>query len=471
MSSSGVVPPGAPSGPPSRGKSVRRLADTEAILHTPPEESAARARLSLPEVAPLLHSTNATLLAPAKLAGQAVLRTQRDERLVDLVRAGNEAAFEAVVARYRGPLLRYAGRLLPGERAEDVVQQTFVRAYDAMLAGDAELRLRPWLYRIAHNTALNALRDRGLRFEELSESLDGVERPEQAFERRSGLAETIAAVQGLPERQREAIVLRELEGRSYEEIAGEMGVTAGAVRQLLNRARSALRAGASSITPAGLIARIPWTAPPEGVGARVAELCGGAGGGALVAKLCATALVTGTVVGGVAYLPGAHRGSGDGGASAPPVSLGEVRGGSDIGAGPTGFGRSSSGALDWRALGDDSGSRSGPGDGSSDRSGQGGRGPGSGDDSGEGSGSGELRTGDDAAGSSGRGSSEPSEPSEGFDLGGSGSGGSGTSGSGTSGSGSSGSGLSGSGSSGSGLSGSGSSEIETSEIETSEIET
>src|ERR671914_326616 len=102
--------------------------------------------------------TPQALLAPARLAGQPILRSQTDERLVDLVRAGCDPAFEAIVARYRGSLLRYAGRLLDRARAEDVVQQTFVKAYDAMLAGDAELNLRPWLYRITHNNALNSLR-------------------------------------------------------------------------------------------------------------------------------------------------------------------------------------------------------------------------------------------------------------------------------------------------------------------------
>jgi RNA polymerase sigma factor (sigma-70 family) len=180
-------------------------------------------------------------IAPGRLAGEQVLRTQSDARLVDLVRAGSEAAFAAIVVRYRRPLLRYCSRILSEERAEDAVQQTFVRAYGAICESRAELALKPWLYRIAHNTALNALRDRGLRHETLDEGLDGVERPDQALERSLGLQAVVAAVQDLPERQRTAIVLRELEGRSYDEIAGELGVTHGAVRQLLNRARNTLR--------------------------------------------------------------------------------------------------------------------------------------------------------------------------------------------------------------------------------------
>ena len=80
-----------------------------------------------------------------------------------------------------------------------------MNAYEAMHRGGAELNLRPWLYRIAHNTALNALRDRGLRHDELDERMDGVERPDQALERTQGLRDLLLAVQALPERQRDAI--------------------------------------------------------------------------------------------------------------------------------------------------------------------------------------------------------------------------------------------------------------------------
>jgi RNA polymerase sigma factor (sigma-70 family) len=253
--------------------------------------------------------TPRALFHPARLARRPVLSTQSDERLVDLVRAGSEPAFETIVERYRRALMGYVSRLLPPERAEDVVQQAFVNAYEAMQRGDAELNLKPWLYRIAHNTALNALRDRGLRHDQLDESIDGVERPDQALERTQGLRDVLVAVQALPNRQRDAIVLRELEGRSYAEIALALGVTDGAVRQLLNRARNSLRAAAAAITPMPLLTRLASSDPAEPVTARVAEMVGvgAAGSGALMAKVCATALVTGTVVGGVAVAPDSGR--------------------------------------------------------------------------------------------------------------------------------------------------------------------
>ena len=105
--------------------------------------------------------TPRALFHPARLARRPVLSTQSDERLVDLVRDGNEPRLRddrgALPAGADGVL----SRLLSPERAEDAVQQAFVNAYDAMHSGDAEIDLRPWLYRIAHNAALNALRAAG----------------------------------------------------------------------------------------------------------------------------------------------------------------------------------------------------------------------------------------------------------------------------------------------------------------------
>jgi RNA polymerase sigma factor (sigma-70 family) len=396
--------------------------------------------------------TPRSLLAPGRLAGQPVLRTQSDERLVDLVRAGSAPAFEAIVARYRRPLLRYCSGLLSAHRAEDAVQQTFVKAHAAMVEGDAELKLRPWLYRIAHNTALNVLRDHGVGHEPLDERLDGVELPEQALERRQGLREVLAAVQALPTRQRDAIVLRELEGRSYEEIAAMLGVTGGAVRQLLNRARTTLRSGATALTPVDLLARVPATGEP--VAARVAELCGAAGAGAVAAKLCATALVTGAVVGGAAVVP-----PDDPARDAPGADAAQAAEGGPGGvAGVAGPGGPAVDGLGSRGKGSDE-DRSGPGSGDgseldssgpSDSSGPGHGGETDSDSSGpgsDGSGSGSGHAGSGDSDSSGSGSSGSGSGSSGSGSGDSGSSGSGDSGSDSSGSGSSGSG---SGSSGSG---------------------
>src|SRR3954447_7643107 len=99
-----------------------------------------------------------------------LLRTQSDDRLVALARVGHERAFEAIVERYRRPLLRAARRVLPEARAEDALQQALVAAWRGLRRGDEVRELRPWLYRIVHNTALNQLRVSGYDYEELDES-------------------------------------------------------------------------------------------------------------------------------------------------------------------------------------------------------------------------------------------------------------------------------------------------------------
>jgi RNA polymerase sigma factor (sigma-70 family) len=248
--------------------------------------------------------TPRTLIEPARLAGGAVLRSQSDERLIDLARAGNDRAFEAIVHRYRRPLLRYCGRFLTGARAEDAVQQAFMNAYAAIKNDERRIDLRPWLYRIAHNAALNVLRaGRGATEEPIDDQIDGVERPDQAFERRERLADVVAAVQALPPRQRDAIVLHELEGRSYEQIATELRVSDGAVRQLLARARTTLRAGATAVVPDWLLVRLATSADGENVATRIGEAVAAGGGAAVLAKVGAAVVVAGAVAVGAREVP------------------------------------------------------------------------------------------------------------------------------------------------------------------------
>jgi RNA polymerase sigma factor (sigma-70 family) len=346
---------------------------------------------------------------------------------VDLTRDGNERAFEAIVQRYRRPLLRYCSRLLPPTRAEDAVQQTFMSAHRAIDAGDAELNLRPWLYRIAHNATLNLLRQQGFDHEQVSEEVDGVETPPEAFERGERLRTVVAAVRQLPERQRSAVVLQAMEGRSYDEIAAELGVTDGAVRQLLNRARNTLREAAAAITPAGFLTRLGSTGAGDGsIAERVTQVVAGAGGGAVVAKAGATLLVAGAVAGGAVTgtLPGTGHPAQARGASAGDVVASPGHGSSAAGAHLVGVvltNRGGSGVsvrvLDGRQVGGGPGTRQGGPSGSRGNSGghdgpsgDGGS-PGSsgGDHSGSGD-SGPPGTSGDGGGSSGpSGSSSPVE--------------------------------------------------------------
>ena len=208
------------------------------------------------------------VINPARLAGSGLLRTQSDSRLVDLVRAGNDRAFEAIVLRYHRPLLRHCRRLLPAGRAEDAVQQALLRALEAMRADERELQLGPWLHRIAHNTSIDSLRRMDSHWEELDERMDGVEPTHAAVEKRARFQSVMTNMGELPERQRRALVLRELEGRSYDEIAVTLGVTGDGVRQLLNRARNTMRAAASALMPPALVGRIAGSQATV----RVAEL-------------------------------------------------------------------------------------------------------------------------------------------------------------------------------------------------------
>src|SRR6201991_3152499 len=193
-----------------------------------------------------------------------LLRTQSDERLVLLARAGHERAFEAIVERYRGALLRAARRYLSEARAEDALQQAYIAAWSALQRGDEVRDLRAWLYRIVHNTALNQLRVAGYDYAELDEALRGKEAPQEEMERRAVVRQTLTGLAALPERQRDALLRIAVEGRSQEEVARELGVSEGAVRQLVHRARLTLRAAAPGVVPLPLA---QWAAAAGASGA------------------------------------------------------------------------------------------------------------------------------------------------------------------------------------------------------------
>src|SRR5919205_854393 len=157
-----------------------------------------------------------------------LLRTQSDERLVALARAGHERAFEAIVERYRRPLLRACRRVLPEARAEDALQQALVSAWRGLQRGDEVRDLRAWLYRIAHNTSLNQLRISGYDFDELRESLRIPDAADDELERRAVIRQTLTGLAALPDRQREALLAIAVAGRSQDQVAHELGLSEGA---------------------------------------------------------------------------------------------------------------------------------------------------------------------------------------------------------------------------------------------------
>jgi RNA polymerase sigma factor (sigma-70 family) len=238
-----------------------------------------------------------------------LLAAQSDRRLSALARDGHERAFEALVHRYRRPLLRYCRSLrLSDARAEDVLQQALLRAWMALSDGADVRDLRPWLYRIVHNTAVNAMRGAAeLPHGELSDAVQaGVAHPgESELDRKMAVRDALGHVAALPQMQRQAIFLTAVDGQSHEEVAGTLGITPGALRGLLYRARTTLRSAAAMLTPQPLLelaARSGDAAAPSAE--RALELTGGAGavgiaglllkGGAAV--ITAGALATGATV-------------------------------------------------------------------------------------------------------------------------------------------------------------------------------
>jgi RNA polymerase sigma factor (sigma-70 family) len=229
-----------------------------------------------------------------------LLRAQSDRRLTALAGNGHDRAFEEIVERYRRPLQRYLRRLLSEALAEDVLQATFVRAWQALRAGTEVRDLRPWLYRIAHNQALNALRAAGSALPETPGVLAVSTEVEVEVERREELRETLDGIGALPDRQRAALLAVAVADRSHADVAAELGLSDGALRQLLLRARSALRAAATVITPYPFVT---WLASGQEVSAtRVAEVAAGAGGASVAIKAGAVVLAAGAVVAGAPAL-------------------------------------------------------------------------------------------------------------------------------------------------------------------------
>jgi RNA polymerase sigma factor (sigma-70 family) len=242
----------------------------------------------------------------ARLVLGPALRTQPDRRLVALVRDGYEAAFEEIVRRYGKPLTRYAGAIV-GARAEDVTQDAFSKALLALRREGAEIELRPWLFRIVRNTALNDLRDSPPSAEALAEEIAGGGSPAEVLERREELVELMRRLGSLPEPQRAAIVMRELEGLSHEEIAAALGLTGGAARQAIYRARRALREGLGLLLPLPVLRMLidhGGEAVAAGAGAGGAAAAsgalGGAGAGMALKAGVVTAVLAGSVGAGVA---------------------------------------------------------------------------------------------------------------------------------------------------------------------------
>ncbi len=178
-----------------------------------------------------------------------LLRLQSDERLVALARRGNSAAFEVLVNRYSSRLLAFCRHLLVSrEDAEDVLQEVLAAAFNAMLADDRPINVRPWLYRIARNRCLNHLRRAqavGVDSMDIHYSEHGASTADKVHEREE-FRLLVGDIHELPETQRTALVLREMDALSYEQIAEAMETTVPSVKSLLVRARVSLAEAAEA---------------------------------------------------------------------------------------------------------------------------------------------------------------------------------------------------------------------------------
>jgi RNA polymerase sigma factor (sigma-70 family) len=417
------------------------------------------------------------------------LQTQSDAQLTALARAGHERAFEALVRRYRRPLLAYCRRVGSlGVNPEDTLQQALLQAWSAIRTGVDVRDPRAWLYRIVHNVAVSDQRRPALVPVELKETA-GANGADHEAEQRMAVRAALAGLAALPHLQREVMVGTAVDGLSHEELASALGLSSGAVRGLIYRARATLRAAAAAVVPAPVIG---WALRSgSGRTSGIYEALGGGGSaglGGILLKGGAIAATAGAIAtaGISSNQPAAHHRATQGSeagiqhaarqqapaaasallvvdptrASSPIVRERPGGGSRDAESRENrhrGSDRSSAGFVtkpgsddgrDGASSGggkhnDGSGnSSSGPGPSGGSNSGSGDSGPGGGSGSDGGNG---LTTG-----SGGHGSDDPAGDLPGSDGGsGSGSSGSGSSGSGSSGSGSSGSGSSGSGSSGS----------------------
>src|SRR4051812_20494195 len=186
--------------------------------------------------------------APASIRrmplGLGLLRLRSDEQLVAAFRAGNDEAFRVLHDRYRQRLFAYVRQMLSAatrQDAEDVLQDVFVRAYGALRHDEREVNVRAWLYRVAHNRCVDHLRRPAPPAADVFQvSRKPLHDPIEEAQRREDLRRLVQDVGRLPEQQRSALLMREIDGMSYADLAVALEVTVPAVKSLLVRARMGL---------------------------------------------------------------------------------------------------------------------------------------------------------------------------------------------------------------------------------------
>ena len=172
--------------------------------------------------------------------------------LVTRAIAGREDGFEELVRRYQRPIAAYVYRMVGDyDAALDLTQEVFIKVYASLARYRSEYKFSTWIYKIAHNAAVDHLRRHSTREQSLIKQTDGEQydlpieskrlSPEQESEKAERRAEIEAVVRQLPAAYRELIVLRHSHDMSYDEIAEVMGLPLGTVKNRLFRAREVMR--------------------------------------------------------------------------------------------------------------------------------------------------------------------------------------------------------------------------------------
>lgn len=222
-----------------------------------------------------------------------LLRSQSDERLASLARAGHDRAFATIVERYRPELLALARRLNSDGHAEDVLQQAFLSAFVSLRSGTEVSHVRGWLYQIVRNGATKVRAPHDLRLDDVVVSEEPLE---DVVHRRAKARSAVTELARLPERQRDALVAIALNGLPGADVAVTMGVSGGALRQLVHRARTTLRGAVPAVTPWPLVRWLTATSPASGTDVATAAGVASAGGvGAKVSALLATGVLATTI--------------------------------------------------------------------------------------------------------------------------------------------------------------------------------
>lgn len=175
-----------------------------------------------------------------------------DCELVTRAIAGREDGFEELVRRYQRPIAAYVYRMTGDyEAALDLTQEVFIKVYNSLARYRPEFKFSTWIYKIAHNSAVDHLRRVGTREQSLVAEFEGVERelpfesrrlsPEQEYAGKERREEIENVVRALPSAYKELILLRHSHDMSYDEIAEVTGLPLGTVKNRLFRAREAMR--------------------------------------------------------------------------------------------------------------------------------------------------------------------------------------------------------------------------------------